>query len=98
MENLFLWVACIYSYNDFIVVVDITTNYKGTLQEFLARRGLSNPQYSTSQGNGGHYVSEVTLKDEITREVMHFQGKGYANKRTAEQSAAKQACIHYNLE
>ena len=68
------------------------------LQEFLAKRGHSNPQYSTSQGNGGRFVTEVTLTDEVTREVMCFQGKAYANKKTAEQSAAKQACIHYNLE
>ena len=68
------------------------------LQEFLARRGMSNPQYSMSQGNGGRFVSTATLTDDVSREVMHFQGKGYANKKTAEQSAAKQACIHYNLE
>ena len=69
------------------------------LQEFLARRGMSNPQYSTtSQGNGRRFVSTATFTDDVSREVVHFQGKVYAKKKTAEQSAAKQACIHYNLE
>ena len=43
-------------------------------------------------------MSTVTLTDDVSREVMHFQGKAYANKKLAEQSAAKQACVHYNLD
>jgi dsRNA-specific ribonuclease len=75
---------------------NITSNYRGMLQEFLVKRGFGNPQYSTGQGGGGKFVSTVTLTD-LSGEVLHFHGRGYANKKTAEQSAAKQACIHYNL-
>ena len=69
---------------------DITANYKGMLQEFLAKRGLRNPQYSTGVGYGGRFVCTVTLTDPSGEDV-EFEGQGYANKKSAEQSAAKQA-------
>lgn len=74
---------------------DITSNYKGKLQEFWAKRG-SNPEYSTEVGCGG-FVSTVTLTD-YSGETTHFQGNGHPNKKSAEQSAAKKACISYDLE
>jgi dsRNA-specific ribonuclease len=70
---------------------NITANYKGMLQEFLAKRGLRNPQYSTGAGCGGRFVCTVTLTDPSSDEDVEFEGQGYANKKSAEQSAAKQA-------
>ena len=83
---------CVYSV--FFVYTDITLNYKGMLQEFLAKRGLCNPQYSTRTGYGGRFVSTVSLTDPSGEEV-EFEGQGYANKKSAEQSAAKQAYTYY---
>ena len=76
---------------------DITLNYKGMLQEFLARRGLRNPQYSTHMGHGGWFFSTVSLTDPFGKEVA-IEGQGYANKKGAEQSAAKQAYTRYTQE
>ena len=76
---------------------DITVNYKGMLQEFLASKGLHNPQYSTHKGYGGKFVGTVSLTDPSGEEIK-FEGQGYPRKKAAEQSAAKQAYTHYTQE
>ena len=73
---------------------DITANYKGRLQEFLAKRGLCNPQYSTGVGYGWRFVCTVALTDPSGEDVK-FEGRGHANKKSAEQSAAKQAYTYF---
>ena len=63
----------------------------------MAKRGLgTNPEYSTEAGHG-EFVSTVTLTY-YSRETRQFKGNGHPNKKSAEQSAAKQACISYGLE
>ena len=63
----------------------------------MAKGGFGiNPQYSTEVGRGG-FVSTVTLT-EYSGETIQFKGNGHPNKKSAEQSAAKQACISYGLE
>ena len=69
---------------------DITANYRRMLQEFLAKRGLRNPQYSTGVGYGGRLVCTVTLTDPSSGVDVEFEGQGHANKKSAVQSAAKQ--------
>ena len=87
----------IYNIQHCMYVTDITSNYKGALQEFLNKAGLASPKYSTQQSYGGNFVSTVTLTD-VSGETLQFKGKAYSTIKTAEQSATKQACIHYNIE
>ena len=87
-------VPCMFKTNVFCIA--ITSNYKGVLQEFLAKRGLSNPSYSTVQSCSRLFVSTISLKD-LSGKPIQLQGKGYSKKKDAEQSAAKQACIYYEL-
>ena len=67
------------------------------LQEFLVGRGRRNPQYSTHMGYDGLFVSTVSLTDPSGVE-KEIEGRGYPNKKSAEQSAAKQAYTRYTQE
>ena len=77
-------------------LLDSQHNFKGMLQEYFQKRGLSTPQYSTETNYDGQFVSSVTLVDR-SRKTVCFQGSPFANKKSAEQDAARQACEHYKL-
>ena len=71
-------------------------NYKAMINEYCQKNYLPLPKYATDVGGGG-FVSTVTLTD-YSGVTKHLQGNGYPNKKSAEQSAAKQACISCGLE
>ena len=66
------------------------------LQEFLQKQGRPLAQYRTEAEAGGMFVATVSMMD-VSGRLARFESRPFSNKRMAEQDAARQACINFEI-
>lgn len=73
------------------------TSYKNKLQEHLQKLRLSLPEYETQSLLNGGFVSTVSYTTDKGQR-HHIKGNECTTKKSAEQSAAQNACQNLKLK